>query len=272
MDISEGAATESAEILCEWLYHSYFMRMFRKIQPIFVYQGVVNQIQDAILSQQLKAGDRLPPEREFTKVFNTSRRTLREAMRVLEQKGLVEIRTGSKGGAFVADRSEDRLKESLAMLIRRRKVPHQKLVEFRVEIEGIVAGLAAERGKKGDIARLKDMLAKAEIYLKEGVCSRDQFNKAETELHLFLGEMSRNPIYDAIMKTIHEVLVFPSFKLLAVDETYMLEACRDWRNLVKAIEKNEIRHARSIIQGHVQNFSRYHRANNDDSEEKRGEK
>jgi DNA-binding FadR family transcriptional regulator len=80
--------------------------------------------------------------------------------------------------------------------------------------------------------------------------------------------MSGNPIYDAIMKTIHEVLVFPSFKLLAVDETYTQEACRDWRNLVKAIEKKEVRNARSIIQGHVRNFSRYHRACNEDSEEK----
>ena len=233
--------------------------MFQTVRQTCVYQKVADQIEEAILSDRLKAGDRLPAERALTGVFQTSRRTLREAMRVLEQKGLVEVKTGSKGGAFVTDRSSDRMRESLSILIRKKKIAYESLVEFRFELEGAVAALAAQRATAEDLAALKELLREAGRASEDGLGASDRFNSQETALHLFLGQLCRNPLYEAILRTIHEVLVSPSFKFLRVDEPYIKEAARDWAQIVKAVEKHQSARARALMRGHLERFSRYHR-------------
>ncbi|MBW2633924.1 MAG: FadR family transcriptional regulator [Deltaproteobacteria bacterium] len=97
------------------------MELFKPIAPVRAYQVVINQLEETILSGRLTPGDKLPPERELIESLGTSRRTLREAFRVLEQKGLLEIKIGSKGGTFVADRIQERLSETLGMLMRTEK-------------------------------------------------------------------------------------------------------------------------------------------------------
>ncbi len=72
--------------------------MFQKAKQNRIFQDVVDQIQEAILQGRLKAGNKLPSERELQEIFQTSRGTLREALRVLEQKGLITIKTGVSGG------------------------------------------------------------------------------------------------------------------------------------------------------------------------------
>ena len=76
-------------------------QLFRAAKQNRIFQDVVEQIQEAIIEGHLKVGDRLPPERELKEMLQTSRSTLREALRVLEQKGLIEIKLGMGGGAVV---------------------------------------------------------------------------------------------------------------------------------------------------------------------------
>ena len=83
--------------------------LFRKAKQSRIFQDVVDQIQGAILDGQIKPGDKLPAERELGEMLGTSRGTLREALRVLEQKGLIEIRLGVGGGAIVKDPSDERI-------------------------------------------------------------------------------------------------------------------------------------------------------------------
>ena len=234
--------------------------MFEIVKHSNVYQKVVDQIEEVILSDRLKPGDRLPSERKLTEVFQTSRRTLREAMRVLEQKGLIEIKTGSKGGAFVTDHSSDKMKESLSLLIRKKKIRYESLVEFRYELEGSIAGLAAERATPGEVEILKGLLAETGRLSESGLAASDQFNDQETELHLYLSHICKNPLYEVILESIHEVLVFPSFKFVSVDREYLLEAYRDWSRIVKAIEKKQAGRAVSLMRGHLERFSRYHKS------------
>ena len=87
--------------------------MFKKAKQNRVFQDVVEQIQDAIIKGKLKPGARLPAERELKDLFNTSRGTLREALRVLEQKGLIEIKLGVSGGAIVKRIDAEPIVESL---------------------------------------------------------------------------------------------------------------------------------------------------------------
>ena len=66
-------------------------QLFRVARQNRIFRDVVEQIQEAIIQGRLKVGDRLPAERELKEMLQTSRGTLREALRVLEQKGLIEI-------------------------------------------------------------------------------------------------------------------------------------------------------------------------------------
>ncbi|HEX4594598.1 MAG TPA: winged helix-turn-helix domain-containing protein, partial [Bryobacteraceae bacterium] len=68
-----------------------------------VYESVAEQIRQAIFSGQIAPGHKLPPERDMARQFQTSRVALREALRALEQEGMISIKRGFGGGAFVAD-------------------------------------------------------------------------------------------------------------------------------------------------------------------------
>src|SRR6185369_12119028 len=96
--------------------------MFHKVKQNRVFQDVVEQIQEAIVSGKLAAGSLLPAERELKERFEVSRGTLREALRVLEQKGLIQIKTGVSGGPIVKGVGTEQMSESLAPLIRYQKV------------------------------------------------------------------------------------------------------------------------------------------------------
>ncbi|MBW1890645.1 MAG: FadR family transcriptional regulator, partial [Deltaproteobacteria bacterium] len=130
--------------------------MFHVASQNRIFQDIVGQIQEAILEGRLQTGDTLPSERDLKEMFNTSRGTLREALRVLEQKGLIEIKLGVGGGSVVKAVGVDKISESLALLIRTQRVSLNHLAEFREAVEGIIAAQAAERATPADIKQLKE--------------------------------------------------------------------------------------------------------------------
>ena len=107
-----------------------------KINQKRAFELVAEQLEELILSGQLRPGDKFPPERAIILDLGISIRTLREAMRILEQKGLVEIKTGTKGGVFVKDATTEKLNESLGVLIRLNKYSVRELSELRLDLEG----------------------------------------------------------------------------------------------------------------------------------------
>ena len=90
--------------------------MFSSIRSPRAFEGVVEQIRQAIFDGKLAAGDRLPTERELSVLFGVSRMTLREAIRVLERSGLLRIQAGGGGGTFVADNAADAIGNAFVTL------------------------------------------------------------------------------------------------------------------------------------------------------------
>ena len=229
--------------------------MFQTAKPTKVFQEVVSQIEEAILTGRIEAGQTLPSERELKTMFQISRGTLREALRVLEQKGLIEIRLGVGGGSVVRSVDAGRVSESLGLLIRSQKVSLGHLTEFRVGMEGGIAAQAAERRSAGDIRKLKELLAVAGDCAKNGRRSRDRLLEADKQIHMTIAAATQNPIYQSVLASIHDNIHRYYDRFLSMDDRELSENYRDLCSLVDAIERGDATAARRRARGHVQRFS-----------------
>ena len=231
--------------------------MFQQAKQNRIFQNVIDQIQDAILQGKLKAGDKLPAERELKEMFKTSRGTLREALRVLEQKGLIAIKTGVGGGAIVQPATTTQMSESLDLLIRYQRVSLRDLAEFREGVEGMVAGLAAERAEKRDVDHLKCLLADAQNYLEKGVSHWDEFIHVDNSLHMALAHVAGNPVYESVLQTVHDNINRYYDRFLPRTEQNMQENYQDLFRIVQAVENRQPNIARILAQDHVNRFNRF---------------
>ncbi len=231
--------------------------LFRAARQNRIFQDVVEQIQDAIIDGRLQAGDKLPAERELKDLLKTSRSTLREALRVLEQKGLIEIRLGVGGGAMVRSVSSDQVAESLDLLIRSQKVSLNQLAEFREGVEGDVTAIASGRARPADIRRLRNLVARAGRHADRGTAAVEDFLKADKTFHLALARISQNPIYVSVLKTVHENIHRYYDRYLTMKAREMRENVQDLNAIVDAVAAKEPDKARSLAQTHVRRFNRY---------------
>ena len=232
------------------------LNYFTEIKPVRAYDAVAKQIEDAILCGRLKPGNKLPPEREVIRLFNISRRTLREALRILEQKGLIQVKLGSQGGAFVIDNVPRRICESLNLLIRQKKITTDDLTEFRIQAEGHVVELVSKRASKKDLQQLEELFARGKNLIHQDVSDYDEILGIEGEMHFKLAEISGNALYTIIIKTINDALILPSYAFDHIDSSYLDRAYNDWRQLIDAIYNHRPAHARNLIMKHIQYFAR----------------
>lgn len=232
---------------------------FRAAKRNRIFQDVVTQIQEAILHRELKPGDMLPSERELKETFETSRGTLREALRVLEQKGLIEIRLGAGGGAMVVDAPATPLSESLDLLIRLQKISLDHLAEFREGVEGTVAALAAGRATASDLEELEALLAKAGEQVEGGPAGWDSFVAADKQTHQALARIAGNPLYILIHQMVHDNIHRYYDRLLSIDMDRMRQNHRDLEAIVSAVRTGDADAARRAARRHVRRFGGYMR-------------
>jgi GntR family transcriptional repressor for pyruvate dehydrogenase complex len=230
--------------------------MFREAKQGKIFQDVVEQVQEAILEGKLKPGSKLPAERELKDIFSASRGTLREALRVLEQKGLITIKTGVNGGAFVKALTTHEVSESLDLLIRYQRVSLRDLAEFREGMEGIVAGLAVERAKKEDVQSLKKLLADAKNHLEEGYAGWDAFIRVDNQFHMALAHIANNPIYKSVLRMIYNHIHRYFDRFLPREKELLRENYQDLCEIVEAVEKGQAAKTQLLVQNHVYRFNR----------------
>ena len=231
--------------------------MFRKTPHNRIFQDLVGQIQEAILDGRLQPGDKLPSQRELVAMFQTSRASIREALRVLEQKGLIEVKLGVSGGAVVKNAGTEPITESLKLLLHQNQVSREHLAAFRESIEGDVAASAARRAGPDEIQRLESILAEAGACLEDAKALPQDFLRTDIRLHIALAEISGNPIFVAVTRMVHETILglYDRFTLRRRD--VLEENYRDLCDLVDAVKKGQPEQARRLALQHVQRFNRH---------------
>jgi DNA-binding FadR family transcriptional regulator len=222
-----------------------------------VFEDVIRQVQEAILKGQLKPGDKLPAERELKEILDVSRGTLREALRVLEIKGLITIKPGVNGGAIIRKVTTGPLIESLGLLIRHQKVLLSDLAEFREGVEGIVAGLAAERAAENDIANLNDLLEEFKMQLDNKESEWTEFINMDNQIHMELARIAGNPVYESVLQTVHGNINRYYNRLLPKNRNILNEIYQDLSEIVKAVCEKDASRARLVSQKHVNRFTEF---------------
>ncbi len=167
------------------------------------YEEVAEQIKDRIFAGELKRLDRLPPEREMADQFGVSRVAVREAVRVLELTGFVNVKSGAKGGVFVAQDYDRPLINSIRHLVAGGEVPIGDLFAVRYLIEPYAAARVAERGTIEDFAELSKTLHEAQ----ETVAAGEMARALNFRFHRLIVRMSGNAILGAVGETVLTILV-----------------------------------------------------------------
>lgn len=219
------------------------------------HEQILSQVENSILSRQLKPGDKLPPERELREKYQIGRGTVREVLIALQQKGLIEIRKGAKGGAFVREVDNEYASETLALLIRHGRVSVKHMAEFREPVEVTTAAHAAERATPEDIRVLKDLLAEGASLICSSGDSYRAFYQWELNMHRELARISRNPIFEWISGTLYismEPLSFYSNKYRTEHD----EVFEDWKDIVESIERREVMKVISTVRAHMLRYRR----------------
>ena len=228
--------------------------MFKHAKQNRAFEDVIVQIQDAILDGRLKVGDKLPAERTLRAAFGVSRGTLREALRALEQKGLIAIKTGVQGGAVVCSVSTKLMSESLDLLLRYQKITLRELAEFRESVEGLVAAKAAQMARKEDIKHLRLLLQSIKNHLNASELDWEAIVRYDNEFHLYLSWIAGNRVFESVLQTIYENIYQYFDRFLSRERGLMERNYQDLCKVMEAIEKRDSKKAQILVQDHVRYF------------------
>jgi GntR family transcriptional repressor for pyruvate dehydrogenase complex len=163
---------------------------------------VATELENRILEGSLKAGDRLPSERELAVELGVSRPSLRGALQSLVAKGLLITRHG--GGTFVTDSMQAAFTDPWQQMLKDHPDIHGDMLEFRHMLEGQAAQLAAERGTEEDFERIRqchEALERAFAAQDLAMCI-----KTDVDFHQAIAEASHNVMIGHLSSSLHKVM------------------------------------------------------------------
>ncbi|MEP7381276.1 MAG: FadR/GntR family transcriptional regulator [Gemmatimonadota bacterium] len=213
-----------------------------------LYQEIVEHVQAQILSGELKPGDRIPAERELATHFHVSRAAVREAIKALTEKGLVNVHVGR--GTYVAVLTTDHVVQSMSLLLRDARNTPEHLQEAREILEVPIARLAARNRTDEHLARLHALLRDME---RQRHMSR-AFIDADSDFHYELARATGNPVLEIVSRTLLTMLRSERVFMVGFrDEIH--GAIGSHAQIVAALEQQDADAAATAMAGHLSHVS-----------------
>jgi len=214
-----------------------------------VSETIVRRIKKQISEGRLVAGHKLPAEREMARQFKTSRVSVREAYRSLEDLGVLRIRRGADGGAFIATLDHEPVLRSLSLVLRLGKTSHKELTEARMLIEPLIARLAALRARKEDVARLERVLAEEKA---EAASSTGSFRPTGSQFHRSIADCARNLPLIVLMNALADLTADAASALsVATRARLRLKNLQFHQQIFEAIRRRDGDAAYALMAKHV---------------------
>ena len=220
------------------------IQQFKPVQKGKLSAVIARNIRERILSGELNPGDKLPSEQEMSDLFSVSRQTIRESLRVLEMQGLILIRNGIGGGAFVAEVSINVAWQSMTNYLHQQSMTLNHLFETRKLLEPYFVDIAVIKMTAADHAELADVLERQKLSLeKKDIPS---LRKAEIQFHRLLAIPSQNPLLRLIFDFVESLLEDAKTKL-NTSQDFSEKVIDQHIRIYEAVRSRDIESARTFI-------------------------
>ncbi len=212
-----------------------------------VSQVIVEQVRELIRQGRLRPGDRLPSERDLCEQFGVSRVTVREALRVLEAGGLVEIHVGARGGAFVTAPTTMQVGRELADLIKLGPTTVAEVLEARMLLELSVVPLMVTRATDEEIAELRRSCER-----QSAAMTRHAYSPAlSADFHLGVAACAHNTAIDMLVQSFHVPLQSSLEAACASGTAAVLQSIVEHEEFVAALERRDSAAAVNVMRRHL---------------------
>lgn len=178
--------------------------MFRSVHSDRISKMIADQIKEAIFQGKIGIGDKLPSERQLMEQFEASRVTVREAIRALEYSGIIEVKRGSEGGAFIGDPHTKFINSFLQDMFSMGKVKVSDLTEARLAVEPFLGKVATVRMKESYLEQLKVNVQETKECLDKG--NKSDARLLNLEFHRLIAQASENPVMFFMIDSIADIM------------------------------------------------------------------
>ena len=220
---------------------------------------VVQRIKELLGSGELKAGSRLPPERELADMLHISRPSLRTALKALSVMGVIHAKPGA--GTYIAKSLPEVFTEPMHFMTLINNTSVEELFEARLIIEAGLAELAAERATESDIGALIEEVEG----MKVNIGDPEEFLKYDVRFHQAMARAANNKLMSGVMDTVAQLLFH--IRRQTVARASDLEEAIDWHEkIIAAMRKHDPKRAKETLSGHLRAaqlaWAREHRPEN----------
>lgn len=212
-----------------------------------VFESVAADIRERVSMGELEPGDKLSSERLLAERYGVSRAGVREALRSLEREGVIEVRKGPGGGAFIRTADAGLVMESLSNVIALSAVPIADLTESRTILMTTVVRLACERGTDADFDRLDESITITERLSKEGNLEARRVQLLG--FYRLLGQATRNEVMVILVSVLTDLVL----KLMAQYDVGQRPATvRTHRKIVRCLRQRASEEAIALMASHLE--------------------
>ena len=209
-----------------------------------LHKEIAETLTERIISGELAAHSLLPPERELIRQIGVSRTVVREAIKLLESRGLVRIERGR--GTVVQEPRPDTVTDSLRLLLRRRDAKIEQLLELRAILELGVAGLAAERRTDDHLTAMRHALD----VMRRKPDEPEGYVYADLEFHATLARAAQNPLLSPLLQPLEELLLESRLATFSGPRTVKLRTAQH-EEIYERIVARDASGARAAMRRHL---------------------
>lgn len=222
-----------------------YKAVYKLVRTSRLYEQIVEQIERSIVKGDLKPGNQLPAERELAVQFGVSRTAVREAVKALREKGLVEAYSGR--GTFITDGTSQAVRQSLDLMIKVGQVEGlNHLAEVRAILEPEIAAFAAARIQEPELATMREAVAVMDRAMQDP----DLYIESDLDFHLALAEGAANPLILSLLDSIVGLLREHRLRIFRVpggpERGQIFH-----KRILEAVERHDADKAREAMREHL---------------------